>query len=231
MKKKILVIEDERFLLKNILKILRTEGFQVEGAENGAVGLQMALSERPDLIICDILMPELDGYGVLEALQKNPSTALIPFIFLTAKTERSEMRQGIEMGADDYLTKPFEVDELLGAIGARFNKYDSLRQRIALLSEELSKLQNVLEAKENLYSNFDLEVRQPLSNINLAMKMLENEHPKEMRERYLQILREEFSREISLLNQMSQMQRLLTPENVTLLCQFNLLSEPKQIAE
>lgn len=225
------MIEDDRFLLKNILKILRSEGFQVEGAENGTVGLQMALAEQPDLIICDIMMPELDGYGVLEALQKNPLTALIPFIFLTAKAERADMRQGIEMGADDYLIKPFEVDELIGAIAARFTKYNSLRQRIFLLSEELNKLKNVLNAKENLYSNFDLEVRQPLSNINMAMKMLESEHPKEMRERYLQILKEEFAREISLLNQMSQMQRLLTPENVNLLYQFNLLSEPKQMAE
>lgn len=126
---KILVIEDERVIRNNLLKLLSAEGFQSIGAENGNHGLQLAQSEQPDLIICDILMPALDGYGVLKALQQNPKTASIPFIFLTAKADRSEWRQGMNLGADDYLTKPFTRSELLAAITSRLQKKVSLTQQ------------------------------------------------------------------------------------------------------
>ncbi|HEY9726450.1 MAG TPA: EAL domain-containing protein [Chroococcales cyanobacterium] len=125
---KILVIEDERVIRNNLLKLLSAEGFQSIGAENGNHGLQLAQNEQPDLIICDILMPGLDGYGVLKALQQNPKTASIPFIFLTAKADRSEWRQGMNLGADDYLTKPFTRSELLAAITSRLQKKVSLTQ-------------------------------------------------------------------------------------------------------
>ena len=114
--KKILVIEDEEIIRENILKLLKAEGFDVTGAENGAQGLNAAVSNLPDVIICDVMMPELDGYGVLMALRSNPVTATLPFVFLTSKADRSEMRQGMELGADDYLTKPFTKAERVGAI-------------------------------------------------------------------------------------------------------------------
>ncbi|HEY9604635.1 MAG TPA: EAL domain-containing protein [Allocoleopsis sp.] len=126
---KILVIEDERVIRHNLLKLLQAEGFQSIGAENGNDGLQRVQSEQPDLIICDILMPGLDGYGVLKALQQNPMTASIPFIFLTAKADRSEWRHGMNLGADDYLTKPFTRAELLAAITSRLQKKVSLNQK------------------------------------------------------------------------------------------------------
>ncbi|MDC0832751.1 response regulator receiver protein [Leptolyngbya valderiana BDU 20041] len=221
--KKVLVIEDEQILRKNILKILKAEGFESLGAADGYEGIDLARSENPDLIVCDIMMPELDGYGVLKTLQADRETAMIPFIFLTAKTDRADMRQGIELGADDYLVKPFDADELLRAIETRFKKQDLLLDRMASLSDELTRLQQFLNAKDGLMENLDRELRRPMSNIKVALTMLQNKNTPEARDRYLQILEEEFSREISLLNQVSEMQKLLTPENVNLLCQFNLL--------
>ena len=119
---KILVIEDEEPVLAGMSALLIAENFDVIGAENGKVGVKLAIKNQPDLIICDVTMPELDGYGVLRELRQNPATAMIPFIFLTAKSTKSDLRQGMELGADDYLTKPFTRDELLGAIAARFKK-------------------------------------------------------------------------------------------------------------
>jgi diguanylate cyclase (GGDEF)-like protein len=126
---KILVIEDERALRINLLKLLSAEGFQAIGADNGIRGVQLAHSEQPDVIICDILMPNLDGYGVLKTLQQDPATAIIPFIFLTAKADRADWRQAMTLGADDYLTKPFTRAELLEAIASRLQKKASLSQQ------------------------------------------------------------------------------------------------------
>ncbi|KPQ38260.1 MAG: response regulator [Phormidium sp.] len=221
--KKILVVEDERVLQKNIIKILRLEGFEVIGADDGVSGVACARQESPDLIVCDVMMPEMDGYQMLKTLQEDVNTALIPFIFLTAKTDRSDMRQGFEMGADDYLVKPFDADELLRAIEARFKKQEVMVNRLSSLSEELGQLQEFLDAKDGLMTNLNQELRRPMSNIKMALTMLQNQKTPEAQERYISILEEEFSREISLLNQVEEMQKLLTPENVTLLRQFHLL--------
>jgi DNA-binding NarL/FixJ family response regulator len=118
--KKILVIEDEPEMRRNLLAILKLEQFQGLGAENGRAGIELARREKPDLILCDVMMPELDGYGVLRALREETTTAAIPFIFLTAKGERRDVREGMNLGADDYLTKPMAKADLLKAIGARF---------------------------------------------------------------------------------------------------------------
>lgn len=126
--KKILVIEDEELVRNNIVEILDTVDFRVIGASNGGIGVQLAEEHLPDLILCDVMMPELDGYGVLAALRSNPVTATIPFIFLTAKGDKTDIRQGMNLGADDYLTKPFRRKELLGAIEARLIKHDALYQ-------------------------------------------------------------------------------------------------------
>lgn len=120
--KKILLIEDNQFVRENTAEILELDNFDVITAENGKVGIEKALKHIPDIIICDIMMPELDGYGVFEGLNKNPKTASIPFIFLTAKSEKVEIRKGMNLGADDYLTKPFEEQELLDVIECRLKK-------------------------------------------------------------------------------------------------------------
>src|SRR5689334_13559703 len=106
--KSILVIDDNQGIRENTAEILELAGYKVLTAENGKKGVEQAMKEKPDLIVCDIMMPELDGYGVLHLLRKNADTEQIPFIFLTAKTERTDFRKGMEMGADDYVTKPFE---------------------------------------------------------------------------------------------------------------------------
>ncbi|MFT4738126.1 MAG: DNA-binding response OmpR family regulator [Paraglaciecola sp.] len=122
--KKILLIEDNTDVRENIAEILELANFNVITAVNGKEGVDKAVNQQPDLIICDIMMPELDGYGVLHILSKNKNTAQIPFIFLTAKTEKDDFRRGMNMGADDYLTKPFEDTELLDAIESRLRKRD-----------------------------------------------------------------------------------------------------------
>ena len=129
MAKTILVIEDNNDIRENTAEILELAGYNALTAENGKRGVDIALRENPSVIICDIMMPELDGYGVLHLLRKNPATESTPFIFLTAKTERSDFRKGMEMGADDYITKPFDDSELLGAVEARFKRLDLLEQK------------------------------------------------------------------------------------------------------
>jgi CRP-like cAMP-binding protein len=131
MNKKILVIEDHDDIRENIIEILSLSGYEAEGARNGKEGLEKAQKQLPDLIICDIMMPELDGYSVLKILAQKPETASIPFIFLTAKTERSDIRKGMSLGADDYLTKPFEESELLEAVEARLRKQELLQKHYA----------------------------------------------------------------------------------------------------
>jgi len=122
MNKKIAVIEDNSEIRDNIVEILELDGYDVHAAENGKKGVLLVEAEKPDLIICDIMMPELDGYGVLHILNKKPELNKIPFIFLTAKAEKSDFRKGMNLGADDYITKPFEADELLQTIERRIEK-------------------------------------------------------------------------------------------------------------
>lgn len=120
--KKVLIIEDNDDIREGTAEILDLAGYETFTAKNGKIGVDLAVKHLPDIILCDIMMPELDGYGVLYLLQKNPQTVNIPFIFLTAKAERADMRKGMEMGADDYLTKPFDDVELFNSIESRLKK-------------------------------------------------------------------------------------------------------------
>jgi CRP-like cAMP-binding protein/CheY-like chemotaxis protein len=122
--KKILIIEDNQDVRENTAEILELSNYEVLTAENGKVGVKLASEQLPDLIVCDVMMPELDGFGVLRILSQNPITSHIPFIFLTAKTEKSDFRKGMSMGADDYITKPFDDVELLNAIEVRLKKHE-----------------------------------------------------------------------------------------------------------
>lgn len=153
---KILVIEDVAPLRNDIVEMLRLEGYEVEGAENGEVGLALAADFVPDLVICDIMMPKMDGYGVLTAMRQNHATRTIPFIFLTAKTERGEVRRGMGMGADDYLTKPFENEELLEAVRARLAHHQTFEEQA---QSQLSEL------RESIVTALPHELRTPLNTI------------------------------------------------------------------
>jgi CRP/FNR family transcriptional regulator, polysaccharide utilization system transcription regulator len=128
--KTILIIEDNTEVRENAAEILELANYKVLQAENGKIGVEVANSKHIDLIICDIMMPVLDGYGVIHLLSNNPKTANIPFIFLTAKSERGDFRKAMEMGADDYLTKPFDDIELLRAIESRFKKSEVIKDDI-----------------------------------------------------------------------------------------------------
>lgn len=130
MSKKILVIEDNTDVRENIVEILELDGYEVHSASNGKLGVTQALDVLPDLILCDIMMPELDGYGTLKILNRNAKTHDIPFIFLTAKAEKNDFRKGMGLGADDYLTKPFDDTELLEAIEMRMKKRQKVEQEL-----------------------------------------------------------------------------------------------------
>lgn len=135
--KRILVIEDEPEMLRNMVTLLSMEGFTTLKASDGRSGVDVARRERPDLVICDVMMPSLDGYGVLEALRSHPETTAIPFIFLTAKGEKTDLRAGMNLGADDYLTKPVDADELLAAIQARLERHAE-KEKAAMAKAEFA---------------------------------------------------------------------------------------------
>jgi len=166
--RRLLVIDDHEDIRENIAEILTLAGYEVFTAENGKRGVETALKENPELVICDIMMPELDGYGVLHLLRKNDATVNTPFIFLTAKTERTDFRKGMEMGADDYITKPFDDIELLNAIEIRLKKYDILQQKYTGgekgAGELISELNaaGILDLDPNNFETIELSKKQQL---------------------------------------------------------------------
>lgn len=163
---KILVIEDNETIREEILIWLSLEDYEVIGAENGREGIKMALQQLPDLILSDIMMPEKDGYRVLLELRTQPVTALTPFIFLTAKQEKTDIRHGMELGADDYITKPFGREELLNAIRARLLRRDRLIQQSN---------QKIHDARYNLLRTLPHELRTPLVGILGIGELLEQD--------------------------------------------------------
>ncbi len=152
----ILIIEDEDILREIIKEILTAENYQIFEAENGKQGLEIAFVNLPDLIICDVMMPEIDGYGVLAQLRQNKSTTTTPFIFLTAKASKSDQRQGMNLGADDYLTKPFTRKELLSSVSTRLGKKKAFEEESQICLETL---------RNNLTRSLPHELRTPLNGI------------------------------------------------------------------
>ncbi|MEZ4670731.1 MAG: hybrid sensor histidine kinase/response regulator [Anaerolineae bacterium] len=152
----ILVIEDQLDLREDVVEHLMLEGFDAFGAENGRIGVQLAQKYMPSLIISDIMMPELDGYGVLNELRSDATTASIPFIFLTARVNRNDLRKGMELGADDYVTKPFSHTELLASVNTVLVKQEALRARYGKQADDL---------RQNLLQSLPHELRTPLTGI------------------------------------------------------------------
>lgn len=233
--KKILVVEDEKLIRLNILECLENANFVAFGAENGSKGIQLAGIYQPDLIICDIMMPDIDGYSVLTEVRQNIVTATTPFIFLSAKSEREDMRLGMEMGADDYITKPCTPTELLSAIAARLEKHKvyiqqsaSERDRAKSLQKRVQELQQISETREELLRRLSEDLRDPMSNINMAVEMLKLAPSQQARDRYLKILQQECARELTILNQISNWQDFLTPENIRLLNRLNISNNSNQ---
>ncbi|MEG4066011.1 response regulator [Microcoleus sp. Pol11C2] len=153
---KILVIEDEEAIRENILELLEAENFEGIGAINGKIGIKLAIEQIPDLILCDMMMPEVDGHGVIKALRSEPLTATIPFIFLTAKADKVDVRTGMELGADDYITKPCTPQELLKAIAIRLEKQKTISRQSQKTLDEL---------RTNISMSLPHELRTPLNAI------------------------------------------------------------------
>jgi DNA-binding NarL/FixJ family response regulator len=128
--KKILLIEDQASMRRNIAFMLGAEGYSMSTAANGREGIEVAQREKPDLILCDVMMPEMDGHAVVQALRKDPEFAVTPFIFLTAKGDKAEVRHGMNIGADDYLTKPVLHDDLMAAIKSRLSRANTVQKAI-----------------------------------------------------------------------------------------------------
>jgi two-component system, sensor histidine kinase and response regulator len=163
MSAKILVIEDDGSIRESLVDLLNAEDYTARGAENGLTGLRVVGEFKPDLIICDIMMPDLDGYGVLDQLQANPATAVIPFIFLTAKADRIDQRLGMGKGADDYVTKPFMRQDILDTVSRRLSKRDQIDKRHAGHLNDLVK---------SIALALPHELRTPLSGIKTGASVI-----------------------------------------------------------
>jgi signal transduction histidine kinase len=193
--KKILVIEDDKFVRVTTVDMLEAEGYTVISADNGRTGVQLAIEGQPDLIICDILMPQLDGYAVLAALQQDPAASTIPFIFVTAKSEKSDLRLGMQLGADDYLVKPFTREELLGAIESRLHHHTALAGYYT---------QQLEEAVSH-------ELRTPLTSIKTAVAGLKDNEVEltvEEQQDYLTLIDQEADRLEHLIGQILEQSRI-----------------------
>jgi len=158
--KKILIIEDNKDVRENLSEILELDGYEVHAGENGKKGVQLAHEQKPDLILCDVMMPELDGFGVLKILNRTPSLNHIPFIFLTAKSEKTDFRKGMGLGAEDYITKPFDDVELLSSIEMRLKKAERLQKDVDNSSEGLQRFFSEAKAEKDFENlSVDKEIR------------------------------------------------------------------------
>jgi len=176
--KRILVIEDDPFIREPLLELLELEGYSVLGAENGKIGVEQAQEHLPDLILCDVTMPQLDGYEVLRTLRQHTATAAIPFIFLTARGAKTDFRYGMVLGADDYLTKPCDANELLTAINSRFSK------QAVLVKQSQQQLESL---RSSIALSLPHELRTPLNGILGLAEVIIDDYKNIEREEILEL--------------------------------------------
>ena len=231
---KILIIEDTVDVRENIQEILELENFQTIIAKNGRVGIDLAIKECPNLIISDVMMPVIDGYQVLATLRNHPETAIIPFIFLTAQSIHKDRRQGMELGANDYLTKPFTCSELLNAVCIQLERSEKMMQHYFKRQQEyqdfdkkIKNLQTFNQTKDRIFESFTAELRQTVTKITVALTTVQSLPDGAIRDRHLEILRAECQQEIKMLNEVEGLHKFLTPDNVSFLKQFNLLDNSR----
>lgn len=211
----ILVIEDEKEIRQNILGILESGGFHAISANAGELGVQVAREQLPDLILCDIRMPDLDGYDVLTRVRQAPETANIPFIFLTAKAERQEIRVGMDLGADDYLTKPFRRQELLSAVSARLaRQHQSIQHHSSQYHQEIQELRELCSLKDDFVCEVSHDLRAPLGNIRLALQLLKSIPDDRDRQKYIDIALSACEDGCQLVQNLLDLQRLMMGELV-----------------
>ena len=212
---KVLVIEDELFVRENIVDLLEAEDFEVFSTENGILAVLWAQEYEPDLVICDVMMPEISGHEVLEEMRDFPATSLTPFIFLTAMSDQEDIRHGMELGADDYLTKPFTRDELLNAISTRLLKHAHLMKQY---HDEHKRAENLEQRVKNLEAlqteeKLTREYQQALLKIDTAFKLIGKMNSEQKRDRYISIIRQACAEEITLLKKVSGLEEKICSGN------------------
>ena len=207
---KILVIEDELAIRENITELLEAEDFEVFSTANGILGILWAKENIPDLVICDVMMPEISGHEVLEEMREIPQTSLMPFIFLTAMSDKQDIRKGMKLGADDYLTKPFTRSEILSAIDARLlrqaqlmKQYNEERQRAKILEQKLKELESI-----QLEEEISQKYLQALLKINTAVDLIKKIKPEQESGRNLHIIQQAYTKEISLLKEVPNLKEI-----------------------
>lgn len=212
---KILVIEDELNVRENIVDLLEAEDFEVFSTENGILGILWAQENIPDLVISDVMMPGMSGHEVLAEMRELPNTELIPFIFLTAMSDKDDIRHGMELGADDYLTKPFTRDELLNSITSRLlrqaklmKQYNEEQQKAKALGQRVKELE-ALHIQEELSQ----EIEQALLKINTATKLITKIQPGQKRDRNLKIIQQTCAAEIALIQQDPELKSKVCSQN------------------
>ncbi len=214
---KILIIEDELPIRENIAELLEAEDFEVFSTDSGILGILWAKENTPDLVICDVMMPEMSGHEVLEQMREIPETSLTPFIFLTAMSDKKDIRNAMELGADDYITKPFTRKELLSSIDSRLLKqarflkhYDDKDRQIKILEERVKELEQL-----QLNDRISQKYLEALLKINTAVNLINKIEPQPKRDRNLKTIQEVYKQEISLLKQIPNIEKLY-PKNQSL---------------
>ncbi|MGB3768689.1 MAG: response regulator [Phormidesmis sp.] len=213
---KALVIEDDTEIRANLLELLELEGYSVIGADNGATGLLGAIEYKPDIILCDVMMPELDGHDVLAALRQEPATALTPFIFLTALADKDDIRKGMTLGADDYITKPFVCSEVISAINSRMKKQAALAEQreteqaqIMILQQEVQKFRSSLSDKQAaLISDVRSQFKDTLKKLNTVDSLLKSLPVGEQRDQSLLLIQNVCAAEVKLLSRIPNFEYL-----------------------
>ncbi len=210
---RILVIEDEVEIRSNLVELLELEGYDVFGADNGITGLLGAVEHCPDLIICDVMMPELDGYDVLQALRQEPEVLGTPFIFLTALANKDDIRRGMLLGADDYLTKPFTRSDVLTAVETRLQKHVASQSDLAQRAELHREIQRFRAGLDNAQADLLMELRRYLKDsvvkLDILDKILKTLPPGEQRERSIALVQNVCATEIKMLAKIPNLEHLL----------------------
>ncbi len=220
----ILVIEDERLTRNNLVNFLRSEGFETLSAENGQTGIQLAQEHLPDLIICDIMMPELDGYDVLTTLQHSPHTSIIPFIFLTVTADELGYQQSLDLGADDYLRKPITSEELRQAIATQLQKrqteqhspFNAFNPPDRFAGQPFEQT-DLIQAKDQLFNEICKTLLKRLSHLGQTIEQLQGMSSTPESRSLTQNLQEEFTRLLGFVNEVSVLHKVVTPENADVL--------------
>ena len=226
MEKIVLVIESEDSVRDNITEFLESKNFTVRPAETGEAALNtIAYQESPHLIICNLILSDGDGYTVLKLLRDKKETQSVPLILITDETSRKSYRLGMELGADDYLVKPFTNEELMGAINSRLSRKDDIKRKYELeikqLKKQLKSKQEKEKIQEEVWSNLFSDLRSKSSNIKLAIHLLQQASYFNKKRIYLKLLEEECAAIIDLINRASDLRFLLTPEHLELIQRYH----------